>query len=229
MVRLSLVRPVTARTASPSWRAIHPSQPPGPETFSGRGMFLTSAGRGRHGGVRAAPGRRAADRVPAAGRGLGPAALRALRSRRNVGGRGGADRPGAWILGPLRVSVPTGLNTDIRPRVAPQVAAEAPVSAQVGDDEDPDHRQDEPEPRRRPEQETQPGPEARAAGLPHVPARDQLRRERAEERPDQEARRARRQARPRCPPARRGRPTSSSRSAARPPRSPRHRARTSPR
>ena len=39
----------------------HPSQPPGPETFSGQGHVPHGPGRRRRGGVRAAEARRAAD------------------------------------------------------------------------------------------------------------------------------------------------------------------------
>ena len=83
----------------------HPSQPPGPETFSGRGMFLT---------VQVADAAAEFERLRGAGLPIAyPLRDEAWGQRRfglsDPAGMWvdvrGADRAGARILGPLRVSV----------------------------------------------------------------------------------------------------------------------------
>ena len=80
--------------------ADHPSNPPGPETFDGRGMILTfqvedaaaehSAAAGRHG---------RADYLRAGGGALGTEALHGARPLRHPGRRCRANRAGGGFLG----------------------------------------------------------------------------------------------------------------------------------
>ena len=105
-VRGELVPIPVGLSGQPARDRVHGARSPVPAAWPGvlrrRGAAPHPPGRGRGGGVRTAPRGRAPDRASTHRRAVRPAALRAHRSLRCLGGRGRADRARAGLLGAVR-------------------------------------------------------------------------------------------------------------------------------